>query len=193
MRKKIVFYFGLVCLLSAFQCDEEYTPDEVVENLNLIEIENSETSFSQGDYMFITTTISNQQITKGGQTINLRDYMFNDQSDLIYELEISKIGSNGEEMPYFITDGQEVEGTLLIQDQVSFFNVISPYNPVNANFSSKIGIKLTEVGNYALKTAITKNGVHIISFDTQSSLGTLIMTTSIANSNEEGIYRFTVE
>ena len=193
MRKKVGFYFALVCLLSAFQCDEEYKPDEVVENLSLIEIEDNKSTFSVGDYFTITTTINNQQITKNGKTINVRDYMSTDQLGLDYSLEINRIGLNGEEIPVFVTTTEEIQGEIFIQDQSPFFNIISPYNETSASFSSKIGIKLTELGSYVLKTSIIKDNLYIVAFDTQSPLGSLQLTTNISNSDEEGIYRFTVE
>ena len=79
------------------------------------------------------------------------------------------------------------------QDQDRFFYITSPYNETAAAFSSKIGIKLTEIGSYALKTSTIKAHLYIMSFDTQSPSGSLLLTTNIANSDEEGIYRFTVE
>ncbi len=193
MRKRVGFYFALVCLLSAFQCDDEYKPDEVVENLGLVEIEDDKTVFSVGDYLFISTTISNQQTTANGKIINLRDYMPNDALDVYFDLEIEKIGSAGEETPYFVMATEEIEGTIFTQDQNPFFSIMSPYNETSASFSSKIGLKLTETGSFALKTSIIKENSHIVSFDTQSTLGSLQIITNISNSDDEGIYKFTVE
>jgi len=171
MRKKVVFYLALVCLLSAFQCDDEYVPDEVVENLNLVKIEDNKTVFSVGDYLFISTSINNEQITTDGKTILIRDYMFADESDLFFDLEISKIASTGEETSYFVSDTDVIEGAIFTQDQGRFFNISSAYNEAAASFSSEIGIKLSETGSYALKTSTIKDNIHIISFDTQSSSG----------------------
>ena len=188
-----MFYLALVCLLSAFQCDDDYKPDEVVENLELVTVQDNKKEFSVGDYIFITSSISNEQITIDGKTINLRDYMSADETSLFFDLEISKVESNGLETSYFLTDAQEIEGTIFVQDQSPFFNIISPYNGTTATFSSKIGVKLTEPGTFALKTAIIKDRTYIISFDSQSALGTLQLNTNIANSDNDGIYRFTVE
>lgn len=192
-RKNLLLVLFTMPLLVAFQCDDDFKPDEEVENLGLIEIEGNKTTFSVGDFIFINTTISNQQTTVDGKTINLKDYMFRDESDLYYDLQINKIGLNDEETSYFVTNVQEIEGTIFIQDQNPFFNIISPYSETNTSFSSKIGIELTEAGTYVLKTGVIRNKTHIVSFDSQSSLGTLLMTTNIANSDNEGIYRFTVE
>jgi len=119
--------------------------------------------------------------------------MSSNESNLFFDLLISKIESNGEEISYFIIDTEETEGMVFVQDQSPFFNIISPYHETNTSFSSKIGIKLSEKGTFALKTGVIKNKSYIIAFDTQSTLGSIQMTTNIANSDAEGIYRFTVE
>lgn len=192
-RKNLLFVLCTMPLLVAFQCDDEFKPDEEVENLGLVEIEDNKTVFSVGDYLVITTSINNQQMTTDGKTINLRDYMYSNELNLLFDMEISKIGSTGEEMPYFVTATEEIEGTILAQNQDQFFYITSPYNESTAAFASKIGIKLTEIGSYALKTSTIKDNLYVISFDATSSLGSILLTTNISNSNEEGIYRFSVE
>ena len=192
-KKNLLLVLFTMPLLVAFQCDDDFKPDEEVENLGLIEIEENKRTFSVGQSILINTTISNQQTTIDGKTINLNDYMFRDESDLSYDLQINKIGLNDEETPYFVTKVQEIEGSIFIQDQSPFFDIISPYSETNSSFSSKIRIELTEVGTYVLKTGVIRNKTHIVSFDVRSNLGTLLMTTNIANSDNEGVYTFTVE
>ena len=194
IRKNLVLVLITLPLLFAFQCDEDYNPDQEVENLGLIEIEGDNTLFSVGDFIFIKTSIGNEQVTKDEQTINLRDYLRVDVSDLNYDLQINKIGLDGEETSYVVTEIQEMEGAIFVQDQPGpFFNIISPYDETKASFFSRIGIKLLEPGAYVLKTTTIKDRTHVISFDTQSSLGTLQMITGIANSDTEGTFRFTVK
>jgi len=153
MIKKIAFYVALVSLLSAFQCDDDYMPDEVVENLGLIAIEDNKKVFSVGDYIFITTSIQNEQTTEAGNIINLRNYLFETETSLNYSLAIYTIASNNEEVPYLIENAQEINGAIEFNAETTFFNISSPYDETNTVFSSKIGVKLSQAGTYTLKTS----------------------------------------
>ena len=193
MRKRIIFYVSLLCLLSAFQCDDDFKLDEEVENLGLIEIEDTKRTFLVGESIFISTTINNQQTTVDGKTINLKDYLFDDETSLNHSLSLFKMGLNNEETPYFIQNAQEIEGGIFYNNEYPSFSITSPFDETNATFSSEIGVKLLEPGNYVLKPVSIQNSVYRISFNIQSSLGTLRMITSIENADQEGVYTFTVE
>ncbi|MDJ0644764.1 MAG: hypothetical protein QNJ57_02170 [Flavobacteriaceae bacterium] len=197
MKKKLLVLV-LIPLLSAFQCEEdEFTPDYRIENANLVEIRDNKSAFAVGDYLFIETTIDNSQITTDSRSISLKDFMNGDPLVLYYSLVLYRLDSENEEVPIFIESVQAPDGMIEYSSENPFFNILSFYNGSNDNFTSSLGIKLSEPGVYALKPdVIIGNGnKHAILFTLNGSAtqGSLELTTSIANSDEDGIYRFVVE
>ena len=195
MKKKIL-YFLLVVFLSAFQCeDDEYVPDNEIKNDDLIEIEDNRSSFLVEDYLFITTKVNNQQTTIDNKIVNLKDFIVDDEAFIVHGLALFMLSQENQEIPYIIEEVQELDGSVEFTGQDSFFYTKSFYNEADNDFFSKIGIKLSQPGTYLLKSSLFRDNEYQIIFDLNgsASAGTLQLTTSILNADEEGVYQFTVE
>ncbi len=194
----MILYSSLVLFLSAFQCeDDPIEPDVLVENENLIRIADNKTTFSVGDFITIDTQIANRQLTEDRQEVLLSDYLIQENESLYFSLGFYRIDTSNERFPVIISEVSTEDGSIQFSDQNAFFTVESPLKESNDTFTSEIGIKLEAPGEYLLmpETARFPDNKHFILFDLYglAALGSLQLNTSIANADEDGIYRFTVE
>ena len=196
--KRSVLYLFFIVLLSAFQCgDDTFEPDNLVENSDLVIVQDNKTSFEVGEYIFINTSIDNEQQTIDDRVIALKDFFTGGEHSLDYSLGLFRMNELNEKVPVFIENAQASEGTIEFNDQNPYFNIISPYDANSERFSSAVGVRLDLAGDYMLApdAARFEDDVHFIYFDLSGlgSLGTLQLNTSILNADADGIYRFTVE
>lgn len=168
-----------------------------VENNNLISIENNTNGFNINDIITIKTVISNEQTTLNGELINLSDLFYSDilnESFLQHSLTLYKETGFGTLSKIAVTN-QNIETTEgLIESFNDVLQVRNTYDATTNTFRSKFSITLKEEGTFYISSdrfnfedfrAITIYGGVV-------ELGVVSITTSIANAEDNGGYKFVV-
>jgi len=164
-------------------------------NDTIITIDNNQNAFSVNDFIFIDTTIFNDQISETGEIIQLSDYDYGEinQSFYISHLSLYKLTDFGTvvKIPLLeehinvidgeVTLGAHTDGTTITVK--SFFD--------GSQYRSKIGIQLLEAGNYYITDAFNNSG-NVIITGGDYNLSYIRINSKIVNANNEGEYEFTV-
>ena len=164
-----------------------------IDNDEIININNNE--FDVGDYIYIETNIANEQITESNEVIMLSNYDYAEvgQSQYSYSLSLYKQTEYGTSVKIPITFEyiDIVEGnTDINEDYYSSDIRIDSYFD-GENYKSLIGIKLLEAGNYFISGSYNNiDSIYVNGGVYDKKL--VVIRSKIVNSNENGLYEFTV-
>ncbi|WP_298496592.1 hypothetical protein [uncultured Algibacter sp.] len=197
---KIISTFVLITVsLCAGLCcppEEDYNYESIqIQNDHLINIENDQNTFQLNDTIYINTVINNIQKTIDGIDINLTDYLITEEApSLFYNMTLYKETNFGTPVKITVTN----DNLIVINGSVentydSLIEVKNNYNDNDIDFKSKFGIKLLEKGSYYLASPNTDYINQIEIYGNTIDNYQLLITSKIRNSDENSIYRFTVE
>lgn len=193
MKSKLILVIFVIPFLFAFQCDDDDLPHIAIHNLDLVSIENNQSLFSVGDYIYITTTIDNRQISNEGETVFLKDFLELGSSSIDFSLVLKKQNTDGTMEEVIIEEVQELEGSVSYGNEIPIMNISNTYDETSDTFHSKIGVRLLDEGTYSLKGGLGFGYDFQFVIIRLSRHFSLTLKTSIMNSNEIGIYEFVVE
>jgi len=195
MKAISIIYLMSISLCASLCCPEEddYFPVTItIENDFLIAIQNDQTEYALGDFIFIETIVDNQQQDTSDNPITLSDYDYAeiDQSRLEFGMSLYKLTGFDTlvKIPLLEEHLNIIEGTTeLSQDNIGFYGV---YNGVN--YVNKTGIKLLEAGTYFIGASYSNNTNVVTLWGGDYNTSWISIKSKIVNANEDGFFEFTV-
>ncbi|MFD1061856.1 hypothetical protein ACFQ1Q_01260 [Winogradskyella litorisediminis] len=199
MKLSSLLFMVTISLCASLCCPEEndFGPTIFIENENLIQVENSETTFNLNESIVIETTINNSQTTTSGETILLTDLFYNDSLEdafLQFDVSLFKETGFGTLSPISLTQDAVTNDFGQVEVNSQFNLVRAFYDETTHSFRSRFSINLRESGTFFLANSrfgfndftqvIISGGVY--------ELGFVELRTSIENANAEGAYEFQV-
>ncbi len=194
----ITFFIVITLCLTNTQCDEDddtvFVVYDVVNN-EIIQIEDQITTLNLGESIYIETTINNIQNTTNNVEVNLLDFVENEKiynSLVLYRLNNNTI----ERVPFDDLNINSIEGDVEIHANNSdnifpSFSITSTYN--GTDFKNKFGITPVEPGTYFIGPNDSLNEEGEVNYTISNTPETTIyITSTIINSNNEGLYEFVV-
>ena len=197
---KLTSFFQLqyIIPLSIFMCastcsrdcgGEGFTPQYQVENNTIIQIENNTSTFNLGATIYIITVVENNQTTTDNQQITISD--FHNYNTLDYNIALYK-ETNYDNLSKITINQENIEiisGDVTVNSNpnITVSNQLS-----GTSFSSKFGIKLLETGTFYLGNSYLEGNNGTITIYSGNVDGDLTLVTSIINSDNNDLYKFTV-
>lgn len=185
----------LICIFSVslfISCDRPddslHRPILKIKKEDIISIENNTSLFSIDDVIIINSDVENTQTTIDGQEITLGDYYGEGEPKVLWHrLTLLKESNFGGLIRVSINDEfiVSIEGESTTEGSTSI-RIISTLK--DEMYKNKFGIKLKEAGTYYLSSS---GDVLISGGDYEK--GIIHFYTNIINSEESGMYKFTVK
>jgi len=177
--------------------DDNYNSSYVnysVVNDNLITIQNNSTTINVGETITIETVVEDQQENENGEVVFISNVISEDSS-LIFELVLYKLNiyNNIERVALNEESILQIEGNAFIAEEsnapfVGFSSVLSEGN----SHVNTTGFTILEPGTYYIGANYYNNNFGSVIISGNSSIGGVQLYTKIVNSNEEGLYEFSV-
>lgn len=198
MKLFSLFFAITISLCASLCCPEEDDYIDTtffIDNDEIITIDNNQNEFNVGEYIYIETNITNEQITEDNEVIILSNYDYAEvgQSQYSYSLSLNKQTEYGTSVKIPITFEyiQIVEGNTDINENYFSSDIRIDSYFDGENYKSLIGIKLLEAGNYFISGSYNNiESIYVNGGVYDKKL--VVIRSKIVDSNENGLYEFTV-
>ena len=199
MKLLTAFTLFTVSLCAGLCCtpEDEYNNESfIIRNDSIISIQDNQSNFNIGDYIYIETTIDNQQQTVDDESIMLSDYDYGEvnQSGFRNNLSLYKITEYNTtvQIPLLNEHITAIEGDYYLDENYNS-TTIHFENYFDGNqYKSIIGIKLLESGTFYLANSYEYGDTFVYIDGGTYENGYIQIKSKIVDSNEEGQYYFTV-
>lgn len=195
--KLVFFIIPISTLLCGCPPEEKYTEYFYIKNNNIISIIDNTTTFNVDDIIYIESSINNSQTTIDNQKVTLKDfYRYKDEFNVLlnHSLTLYKESNFGNLISIPIDEEylKILEGEVTTSNNTNHPNINIQSILKGEVFRSKFGITLKEKGTYYLSSSNTTTNGSILITGGDYEFGRIEIRSKIINSNEKGLYMFTV-
>ncbi|WP_298902573.1 hypothetical protein [uncultured Psychroserpens sp.] len=198
MLRNLIFCL-IILGASPFQCSSDEDEPEIIATVNkphLLNIEGNQNVFSVDEEIIINTKIPNVVTSENNENLTLTDYMDESTASLSYWLYVYKDRADGELQGMPIAFAQAEIGDVSYEGLDHGMSISNIFVQEENAFISQVKFKVSELGTYYIGggyydgyTGLQK--VKIIPYN--GSNGQVRVFTSIVDTNENGLYEFTIE
>lgn len=196
---KNLFISLIILSVSPFQCtsvDDFPRVIRTVEQPDLIEIEDNKNVFSIDEDIVIEATIPNNVVSVEGKKLLLSDYLDKDQEKIQFWLYAYTDGDDTKLKGVSIAEAEAEVGNVFYEGIGYGMSISAVFDKGKNAFVSRVKFKLAESGTYYIGGGYYdsyKDDQQVRIYLSNNVNEEVHVYTSIKNSNESGVYKFTIE